>query len=59
MKEETTILITKTGPPVAVSGVLLWGYPLSDYVLWITAFWVLLQIGGFVYDRWKKWNDGR
>jgi hypothetical protein len=59
MKQETAqSIIAKGSVPTAVSGAILWGYPLQDWVLVLTAIWVILQIGGYIYDRWKKHVSG-
>ena len=54
MKQETIPVALKTLPPITVSGMILWGFPLSDWVVLATGFWILLQIGFFLYDRFKK-----
>lgn len=54
MKQETTTMALKTIPPATVSGMILWGFPLSDWVVLATGIWVVIQIGFFLYDRYKK-----
>ena len=54
MKQETTSLVLKGSVPTAVSGAIICGYPLQDWVLVLTALWVIIQISGYLYDRFKK-----
>jgi hypothetical protein len=55
MKQETvTTAAVKTLPPATISGMIIWGIPLNEWVLGLTALWILIQIGFFLYDRFKK-----
>lgn len=48
----------KAAPPVAVSGAMIAGVPMSDVVLGLTAVYLLLQIGYLVW-KWRKEARGR
>lgn len=52
--QTTVIEIGKSAPPVSVAGLMLAGISLSDWVLILTACWLLLQMGGWCWDRWKR-----
>ncbi|HWV16500.1 MAG TPA: hypothetical protein VN030_13790 [Cellvibrio sp.] len=47
-------MITKSAPPVVVTGMTLAGYSISDWVYVATLVWLALQIGGWVWDRFVK-----
>jgi hypothetical protein len=44
----------KNGPPVATTALALMGITLDQWVLAATLIWLLLQIGGWCYDRYQK-----
>jgi uncharacterized membrane protein len=45
----------KSLPPVSVASATLLGYPLADWVLFLTAVYTLLQIVAFVRDKfWRQ-----
>jgi hypothetical protein len=54
MKQETTMAAVKTLPPATISGMIIWGIPLNEWVLGLTAVWILVQMGFYLYDRFKK-----
>lgn len=41
---EITLATIKTAPPITVSGMLIFGYTVQDWVCVLTGIWVLLQI---------------
>lgn len=43
----------KAAPPVGVSTAYLAGVPVSDLVLWLTAFYLILQIAYLLW-RWHR-----
>jgi len=49
----------KSAPPVAVSGLTLYGIPLSDWVYIATLVWLVMQAGFFLYDRVQGKRGGR
>ncbi|WCA46240.1 pinholin [Caulobacter phage DCM] len=51
---EYVVAATKAAPPVFVSGMTLFGLPLNEIVLLLTALYTLLQIGWFVYSHFIK-----
>lgn len=50
-------LAVKNAPPVTVASLTLFGVHVHDYLVVITIAWVLVQMGFFLFDRWKKRND--
>ena len=55
MKQETIASVAiKSSVPTGVSGAILLGYQLHNWVLGLTAIWVIIQIGFFLYDRFKR-----
>lgn len=42
--------------PVAVGGLTLLGVDLQDWVVALSAVWLVLQIAWFVYEKWRKIN---
>ncbi|WCD56179.1 pinholin [Caulobacter phage KSC] len=51
---EYIIAATKAAPPIAVSGMTLFGIPLNEVVLLVTLFYTILQIGWFVWAHFIK-----
>lgn len=49
----------KSLPPIAASGLILLGRPLNEWVLILTFVWLCLQIGGWGYDRYKRWKGDK
>lgn len=43
-------------PPAAVAALTILGVSLQDWVLMATLGWLGLQIGYFIYQRWKEWG---
>lgn len=43
----------KAAPPVGVSTAYLAGVPVSDFVLWLTAVYLLLQISYLLW-KWRR-----
>lgn len=41
-------------PPMTVAGLTLAGVQLSDWVLIVTLIWLTLQIGGFIFDKYRQ-----
>ena len=41
---EIALAAIKTAPPITVSGMIIWGYTVQDWVCVLTGIWVLLQI---------------
>jgi hypothetical protein len=44
-------------PPVSVVGLSLMGASLQDWVYMLTIGWLTIQIGWFLYRRFKDWTD--
>ncbi len=49
----------KNGPPVAASGAIFWGVPLSDVVLYATLIWICVQLAGYLWDRFGRKRRGK
>lgn len=47
----------KAAPPVAVSGAMIAGVPMSDVVLCLTAIYLLFQIGYLAWKWSKEWRE--
>ena len=47
----------KAAPPVAVSGAMIAGVPMSDIVLFLTAIYLLFQIGYLGWKWAKEWRE--
>ena len=43
-------------PPATVAGLSLVGVSLQDWVLIGTLVWLSLQVGWFIYSRWKDFR---
>lgn len=54
MNKDLTLETMKTLPPVTISGMILWDVSLNEWVLILTAVWLIVQIGFAIYDRIKK-----
>ena len=46
----------KLAPPVAISGMTLAGYPISDYLVLITLIYTVLQICITVSRFYREWR---
>lgn len=46
-----------SAPPATVAALTLAGISLQDWVLMATLGWLGLQIGYFLYQRWKEWRS--
>ena len=44
MKQETLTEVVRAAPPVSVGGLTLWGVPLSEWVLILTAVYTIFLI---------------
>ena len=51
---EVAVAAAKTVPPLTVAGLTLFGVQLSDWVLIFTLIWLTLQIGGFIFDKYRQ-----
>lgn len=54
MNKDLALETMKTLPPVTISGMILWDVSLNEWVLILTAVWLVVQIGFTIYDRIKK-----
>ncbi|WCA46297.1 pinholin [Caulobacter phage BL198] len=51
---EYVVAATKAAPPAIVSGMTMFGLPLNEVVLLLTALYTVLQIGWFIWDHFIK-----
>lgn len=56
MDSNTLIEATKAVPATATVGLFLFGIPLETWAVLLSIFFLCLQIGGWVWDRYKKWK---
>ena len=57
-QEETVgAIATKVEPPVGVSLATVYGYQVSELVLWATLIYTLLMIGLKLYQIYKEVKD--
>lgn len=40
--------------PVGIAGLTLLGVDLQDWVVALSAIWLVLQIAWFLYEKWRK-----
>ena len=52
--ETVGALATKAAPPVTVSLATVYGYQVSDLVIWATLIYTLLMIGLKLYQIYKE-----
>lgn len=50
------MVVIKTLPPATVSGMIVWGIPLNEWILILTGAWIIIQLGFLIYDRFTKRN---
>lgn len=62
---DAAAVVIKNVPPATVVGVSFMDWfqalPASTILQWVTILWVLIQAGGYIYDRLKtrkESNDG-
>ncbi|ALF01682.1 pinholin [Caulobacter phage Percy] len=51
---EYIVAAVKASPSVMVSGMTMFGIPLNEIVLLLTALYTVLQIGWFMWDHFIK-----
>jgi len=54
-----TATAVKVTPPLAVTGMQILGYGLSDWVLLLTLIYTAIQLGFLLFDRFKKHSVAR
>jgi len=55
--ETATAIVAKITPPVGVSLATVYGYQVSELVLWATLVYTLLMIGLKLYQIYKEVKD--
>ena len=51
---EIALSTIKTAPPITVTGMIIFGYTVQDWVCVLTGIWVLLQIYLALYNHFKN-----
>jgi len=52
--ETAGAIVAKVAPPVSVSLATVYGYPVSDILVWATLIYTLLMIGIKLYQIYKE-----
>lgn len=55
IKEAVAQEATKAAPPLGVGSMVLFGVPMSDWILVLTALYTVLQLFFLLRDKW--WRD--
>jgi hypothetical protein len=55
--ETATAIVAKVAPPVGVSLATVYGYQVSELVLWATLVYTILMIGLKLYQIYKEVKD--
>lgn len=50
---ELALSTIKTAPPITISGMIVFGYTVQDWVCVLTGIWVLLQIYLALHNHFK------
>ena len=50
---EIALSTIKTAPPITITGMIIFGYTVQDWVCVLTGIWVLLQIYLALYNHFK------
>lgn len=50
-KAEAAAIVAKAGPPTVASGAALFGYPVSDLILWLTLAWWVWIISEKIHQK--------
>lgn len=48
----------KTAPPVSVAGATIMGASVEDWVLVLTALYLVMQVAHFLRSRYKEYKNG-
>lgn len=60
---DAVAVVIKNAPPATVAGVSFMDWfqalPASTILQWVTIAWVLLQAGGYIYDRVKARKESK
>lgn len=51
---EITLATIKAAPPITISGMIIFGYTVQDWVCVLTGIWVLLQIYLALHNHFKS-----
>lgn len=52
--EGVTLATVKTAPPLTITGMIIFGYSVQDWVCVLTGIWVLLQIYLALHNHFIK-----
>lgn len=53
-KVEAAVAVAKTAPPVAVTGMILFGHPMQEWVCILTCIWIIMQMYLALYHHYNK-----
>lgn len=56
MKQELGEYAVRAGPGLTASSLTIFGYPVADVVQVLVGVYTALQIGWFLYSKWKARN---
>ncbi|WYW02959.1 holin [Pseudomonas phage vB_PpuP-Villemi] len=63
MDTTTVDVVVRNAPPITVAGASYTSwfshFPISDVVQWATLIWVVVQLGFYLYEKYRKWKDER
>lgn len=52
--EEIALATIKAAPPLTVTGMIIYGYTVQDWVCVLTGIWVIIQIYLALYNHFKS-----
>ncbi len=51
---EITLATIKAAPPITITGMIIFGYTVQDWVCVLTGIWVIIQIYLALYNHFKR-----
>ena len=54
---EVGVVTAKVAPPVVVSGMVIAGYPLQDWLIVLTIIYTVIQIVLLLPKLWQMWRS--
>lgn len=56
-------VVVRNAPPLVVAGASFsdWflNFPIAVVAQWGALIWIVIQAGFYLYDRYRKWKNGR
>lgn len=59
---DTTVadVVVRNTPTAAVAGASIFSsFPIAEAAQWAALVWITIQAGFYLYDRYRKYKDGR